>query len=209
MPLEPEELSPDMKLYNMIEKVVIVKGAIPSDSTIWEFHILGHVLKVDAEDLENMSTFRKQYLKAFDRPAPKIKASRWPDILDALATDEDKVERQQAPEESSNVFIARQLFEIICEKDISDDPEEAISGLSFFKYIAEDDKETYYCIPSHVLKNTVDESGFKIPLSDLSNTMTELKLKRAGTLLVRYGKGRQKRTWCFFPAVVLEHQREV
>jgi len=208
MPLEPEALSQDMKLYNMIEKVVIVKGAIPSDPTIWEFHILGHVLKVDAEDLENMSTFRKQYLKAFDRPAPKIKASRWTDILDALANDDDKVEHRQAPEESGNVFIARQLFETLCEKDISEDPEDAISGLSFFKYISEADNETYYCIPSRILKDTVDNSGFKIPLNELSNTMTELKLKRAGTLLVRYGKGRQKRTWCFFPVVVLEQQRE-
>lgn len=93
---KPEELSRDRKLYNMIEKVVIVKGAMPSDPTVWEFHILGRVLRVDTEHLEHMSAFRIQFLKAFGRPAPKIKASRWPDIIEALATDEDKVERQQA-----------------------------------------------------------------------------------------------------------------
>jgi hypothetical protein len=191
MSLEPDELSPDMKLYNMIDKVVIVKGTIPSDPTIWEFYILGKVLKVDAENLENMKPFRQQYLKAFDRPAPKIKAPRWPDILDTLATDEDNVEHRQAPEESSNVFIARQLFEIVCEKEISDDPDDAISGLTLFKYTVEDDKKTYCCLPSHTFKNTVDESGFKIPLNELSTTMTELKLKKAGTPAVRYGKGRR------------------
>lgn len=89
------------KLYNMIEKVVIVKGAIPGDPTVWEFHILGRILKVDTEHLENMSTFRKQYLKAFGRPAPKITASGWLDILEALATDEERCESYSSYDEST------------------------------------------------------------------------------------------------------------
>ena len=64
MPLKPEELTPDRKLFNVIEKVVIVKGMIPSDPTIWEFNIQDKVLKVDATKLENMTQFRKEYLKA-------------------------------------------------------------------------------------------------------------------------------------------------
>jgi len=206
MPLKNGDLSPADKLFDMIDKVVIVKGAIPSDPVVWEFHILDHVLKVDVENLENMKCFRKQYLKAFDRPAPKIKTTQWSNILDELA--EDKVERIQSTEESGNVFIARQLFEILCEKEISDDPEDAISGLSFLKYVTPDGNNTYFCIPSYVLKNSVDDSGFKIPLNTLSETMTELRMKKPGTEPIRYGKGRQKRTWCFFPDAVLEQQRE-
>lgn len=206
MPLKNGDLSPADKLFDMIDKVVIVKGAIPSDPVIWEFHILGHVLKVDVENLENMKCFRKQYLKAFDRPAPKIKATQWSNILDELS--DDKAERIQTPEESGNVFTARQLFENICEKEISDDPEDAISGLAFLNYVTPDGNNKYYCIPSHVLKNIVDDSGFKIPLNTLSETMTELKMKKSGTEPIRYGKGRQKRTWCFLPEAVLEQQRE-
>lgn len=206
MPLKNGDLSPADKLFDMIDKVVIVKGVIPSDPVTWEFHILDHVLKVDVENLENMRCFKKQYLKAFDRPAPRVNAAQWSNIIDELS--EDKAERIQAVEESGNVFIARQLFEIICEKEISDDPEDAISGLAFLNYVTPNGNDTYFCIPSHVLKNTVDESGFKIPLNELSGTMTELKMKKPGTEPIRYGKGRQKRTWCFFPDAVLEQQRE-
>jgi hypothetical protein len=206
MPLKNGELSPADKLYDMIDKVVIVKGAILSDPTIWEFHIQGKVLKVDTENLENMSSFRKQFLKAFDRPAPKISSVQWPNILEELA--EDKAEYIQATEETGNVFIARQMFEIICELEISDDPEDAISGMSLFKHELEDDHIIYCCMPSPIIKNKVDESGFKIPLNELSTTMTDLKMKRAGTPAVRYGKGRRQRTWCFFFDPILEEQKE-
>jgi hypothetical protein len=77
MPLEPKELTPEEKLYEIINKVVIVKGVIPSDPITWEFHIHDKILRVDTDRLENMKQFRQQYLKAFDRPAPKIKLSRW------------------------------------------------------------------------------------------------------------------------------------
>jgi hypothetical protein len=110
MPLEPEELTPDAKLYKMIEKVVIIRGTIPSNPTTWEFHIQGKVLKVDTDCLESMKQFRQQYLKAFDRPAPKIKLSRWPSLLEALA--DDKAIYTQAPEESRPVFIASRCLKL-------------------------------------------------------------------------------------------------
>jgi hypothetical protein len=137
MSLEPEELSPDLKLYNLIDKVIIVRGMIQSDPTIWEFHIQNKILKVDTESLESMRTFRQQFLKVFDRPAPRVKLSRWPSVLDALA--EDKAEYTQAPEESNRVFIARQMFEIVCDREVSDIAEDAMSGLTLYKHEFQED----------------------------------------------------------------------
>ncbi|KKG06134.1 hypothetical protein [Methanosarcina mazei] len=204
MPLEPEELSPDLKLYNMIDKVVVVEGVVPSDPTVWEFHILGKVLKVDAEKLECMATFRRQYLKVFHRPAPEVKPNRWRSVLEALA--EDKAEYRQAPEESEFVYIARQIFEIICERDITDDPDDAMTGNFLFKHTLPNGK-TYFCMPSVRFGELVQRSGYIIPLNILSTTMTELGMKREGSLRVRYG-GPQLRSWCFKPEVVMEQKGE-
>ena len=110
MPLELEELTPEQKLFDMIDKVVIVRGAISSDPKIWELNIKGKVLKLDTDRLENMKQFRQQYLKAFNRPAPRIKLTRWSSFLEALA--DDKATETQDLEESRHVFIARQIFEI-------------------------------------------------------------------------------------------------
>lgn len=199
MPLEPEELSPDLKLYNIIDKVVIVRGVIPSDPTVWEFYIQDKILKVDTESLEGMRTFRQQFLKVFDRPAPRIRLSRWPSVLEALA--EDKAEYTQAPEESNRVFIARQMFEIVCDRDVSDIAEDAVSGLTLYQREFQEDSSVWFCMPSKVFLNYVDEAGFKIPANELSTAMCELGLKRSGTPRVRYG-GPQIRSWCFSPEAV-------
>ncbi|MGA9188123.1 MAG: hypothetical protein WB014_06080 [Methanosarcina sp.] len=206
MPLKPEELSTEEKLYDLIDKVVIIKGTISSDPTFWEFHIQGEKLKVDAEKLENQNSFRKQYFKTFDRPAPYIKPSRWSSILEALS--EDKAEITATPEDSEQVFIAKQIFEILCRKDLTDNPEDAVTGLGMLKHELEDDENIYCSVPSVILKDIVDGAGFKIPLNELSRVMTELQLKRSGTPLVRYGQGRRYRSWLFFYEIVLEQQRE-
>lgn len=205
-----EELSPAEKLYTLIEKVVIVKGRLSTDPTIWEFHISGEILKIEADVLENPAAFRRQYLSIFDRPAPLIKTNSWINLLDNLADEENnKVERREAPEESNNEFIARQIFEIICDKerDISNDPEEALSGYSFFEYELKEDSKTYFCMPSLVLKNIVDGSGYKITPKELSQAMSELGFKKEGTQRVWYN-GDQKRSWCFIPEAVLTERGE-
>jgi hypothetical protein len=205
MPLEPEEFTPEQKLFSMTDKVVIVRGVIPSDSTIWEFHIQGKVLRVDTDRLENMTQFRQQYLKAFDRPAPKIKLSRWSYFLEALA--DDKAIYAQAPEESRPVFIARHMLEIVCDREASDDAEGAFSGFSLYKHVFKDDEKVYYCMPSKVFLALVDGAGFKIPPNELSSAMTELGLKKNGTPRVSYC-GKQERSWCFIQDVVLRNKGE-
>lgn len=206
MPLKPKELSTEEKLYDLIAKVTIIKGTIPSDPVVWEFYMQGKILKVDAEKLEDPSSFRKQYFKMFDHPAPYIKKSGWSSVLEALS--EDKVEITKAPEDSEHVFIAKQIFEILCKKNIIDNPEDAANGLGMLKYEPENENKIYCCVPSIVLKDVVDGSGFKIPLNELSRVMTELGLKSPGTPPVRYGKGRRYRSWHFFYEIVLDQQRE-
>ena len=205
-----EELSPAEKLYELIDKVVIVKGRLSTDPTVWEFHIQGKVLTVEAGVVENPKYFRSQFLSIFDSPATLIKTNAWINLLQNLTdTDNEKVECIEALEESNNEFIARQIFEIVCDKerDISTDPEEVLSGQAFFKYELKEDSETYYCMPSLVLKNIVDGSGYKIPPKELSQAMTELGLKKAGTHRVWYN-GEQKRSWCFIPEAVLKERGE-
>jgi hypothetical protein len=205
MPLEPEELTPDRKLFNVIEKVVIVKGMIPSDPTIWKFYIQDKVLRVDAAKLENMTQFRKEYLKVFDHPAPKVTPARWIAVLEALA--DEKATHIQAPEESSHVFIANSIFEIVCDREVSDDPDEAFSGFALYEHFFQDDEKPYCCVPSKVLLSLVEGAGFKIPLSDLSSTMTELGMKKEGTPRISYSN-KQLRSWCFFKNAVLREKGE-
>lgn len=203
-----EELSPAEKLFTLIDKVVIVKGRLSTDPTVWEFHIMGKVLKIEASVLENPKFFRSQYLSVFDRPAPMIKTNAWINLLDNLTDEENhKVEHREAPEESNNEFIARSIFEIICEREISEDAEDAETGRCLYKHVLKKDGKQYYVMPSIALKNIVDEAGFKIQLNDLSGVMTELKMKCASTPPVWYN-GNQKRSWCFIPDAVLKEKGE-
>jgi hypothetical protein len=92
-----KELSPAEKLFNMIDKIVIVKGRLSTDPTIWEFHIMGKVLKIEASNLENINVFRSQYIKVFDKPAPMIKPVAWINLLANLTDEENnKIEYQGA-----------------------------------------------------------------------------------------------------------------
>lgn len=204
------ELSPAEKLYGLIDRVVIVKGRLSTDPAVWEFHIGDEVLKVETGVLEKPKAFRNQYLSIFDRPAPMISSSDWINLLDNLADEENnKVEHKEAPEESNNEFIARQIFEIVCdnERELSDDPEEALTGRSLFKHTLKEDNTLYYCLPSDVLKNIVDSAGYKILPKELSTAMTELGFKKDGTQKVWYN-GIQKRSWCFIPEAVLRERGE-
>lgn len=193
------EITPEQKLYDLIDKVVIVKGRVSTDITVWEFYIKGKILRVETDKLESPRSFRQQYLKIFDRPAPKINDKKWVEILDALA--EEKTDYEEAPEESEHVFIANQIFETVSQYEASDDKEDAESGLTLLKHEFEDDKKTYYCMPSKKFLGLVSTLEFKIAPSILSGTMTELGMKRKGTPRVYYSR-EQLRSWCFIPEAI-------
>ncbi|MGI5846253.1 MAG: hypothetical protein ACOX7D_03695 [Alphaproteobacteria bacterium] len=204
-----EELSPAEKLFRQIDKVVIVRGRLSTDPTVWEFHIAGKVLKIEACDLEDVKNFRNQYIKVFETPAPLIKKASWINLLANLTDKENnKIEHQEAPEESSDEFIARQIFEIICEREISEDAEDAETGMCLYRHISKKDGKEYFSIPSTAFKNIVDGAGFKIPLNKLSVIMTELKMKRPSTPKVWYN-GKERRSWCFIPEAVLEERGDL
>jgi len=203
MPPKPAELTPETKLFDFIEKDVIVRGAIPSDPTIWEFYIQDKVLRVDTTKLENMTQFRKEYLKVFSHPAPRVTPSRWIALLESLA--DEKATYIQAPEESNRVFIANSIFEIVCDRAVSKDPDEGLSGLALYEHSFPDDEKPCYCMPSKIFLSLVEGAGFKIPPNDLSSTMTELGLKKDGTLRISYS-GQQLRSWCFFKDAVLKEK---
>jgi hypothetical protein len=204
-----EELSPAEKLYRLIDKVVIVEGRLSTDPTIWEFHIMGKVLKIEVSDLEDIKAFRREYIKVFNKPAPTIKKESWINLLANLADEENnKIEYQEALEESDDEFIARQIFEIICEREISEDAEDAENGMCLYRHISKKDGKEYFSIPSTAFKNIVDGAGFKIPLNKLSVVMTELKMKRPSTPKVWYN-GKERRSWCFIPEAVLEERGDL
>lgn len=203
-----KEMSPAEKLFTLIGKVVIEKGRLSTDPTVWEFHIGGEVIKIEADVLENPKAFRSQYLSTFDRPAPIIKANDWINFLDNLTDPENqKIEHREAPEESNNEFIARQIFEIVCEREISEDADDAENGRCLYKHVLKKDGKQYYSMPSTAFKETVDEAGFKIPLNELSGAMTELEMKCASTPKVWYN-GKEKRSWCFISEAVLKERGE-
>lgn len=202
------ELSPDQKLYVLIDKVIIVKGRLSTDPTVWEFHIGEKVLKIETDSLESPRAFKKQYLKIFDRPAPSLKINEWINLLANLADEENnKVEWREASEESNSEFIARQMFEIVCEREISEEADDAENGRCLYKHILKKDGKQYYSIPSKAFKELVDEAGFKIALNDLSKAMTELKMKCVSSPKVWYN-GKEKRSWCFIPEAVLKEKGE-
>lgn len=191
-----EELSPGEKLYSMITKVVIVKGRISTDPTVWEFHIEGEILKLTTDEMENTKYFRRQYLKKFNRPAPFLTPDEWINVLDNLADEENnKVEYIQTSEESSTVFTAQQNFEIVCDREISEDADDAENGRCLFQDVIEKDGNQYYCMRSDFLQELVGQAGFKIPLNELSEAMSELGFKKPGTERVWYNGKQYRRTF--------------
>lgn len=212
--VEEPELSPEQKLSMLIEKIIVVKGRISKDPTIWEFHFVGdkRVIRIDSEKVENLTMVRQQYLKTFDEPAPKLSPKKWTNFLSSFTVDDGTKEVIEAPEESENVFIARQVFELICTIPVSEDPDDAIDGRSLYDTNLDelDDKKRYYCMTSSKLLELVSNAGFKITSQNLSESMTELGLKKAGTPRVRYnGQEYKKRTrsWCFIPEIVDSHKK--
>lgn len=199
-----EEMSPGRKLFELIEKVVIVKGRLSTSPTVWEFHIGGEVLRIDVGVLENPKSFRTQYLTVFNRPAPLIKQTDWMQVLESLAdADDNKMEIVEPYEESNNEFIARQVFEIICDREISKDADDAENGRCLYQHVLKKDDTEYYCMPSAAVIDIIGNAGFKIPLNELSGAMAELHMKCAATPIVWYN-GKQKRSWCFIPKSVLQ-----
>lgn len=177
-----------LRIYDRISKVRVIEGTVSSDPKRWEIHIDDKVLKILVEKLENQKAFRDQYLREFNVPAPKIKGEDWLNLLNALS--ENKKELVVNPEESEEVRIAREIFEKISRLGISEDSQAFTSGRLIYLH-----NERYY-LRSSTIESMVNDSSYRISMSKLSETMTELGMKEPGT--TKAGPQRQ-RCWEFIP----------
>jgi hypothetical protein len=190
-----DEVSPEERLYNQIDKVVIIRGILPTDPTVWEFHIADKILRVETDKLLSIVPFKQQYIKQFNHPCPFVNPKKWSRILEALSEDPGKMEYEQRSEESEQVFVARELFEKVCDLCVTDDPEAALVGNGMYEH------DGFYYVTSAKITELLQATGFKMALNILSDAMTRLNLKKEGTTLIRYG-GPQKRSWGFIKKAV-------
>jgi hypothetical protein len=178
------------RLYNTIEKVVIVRGILDDDPIIWEIHLNNAVLKIPAEKLESQAVFRAQYIRAFNYPAPKVKGEEWDAIVELLAA--EKAEVVKNAEESDTVYIAQQVFEEIQKMPIDDDEINAAQGRCLLN------RDGMYLITSAKIEEIVKTSGFNVIASKLSPAMAKLGLKTEGTKRIRLNNKRV-RAWELYP----------
>lgn len=193
------ETSPIEKMIESIEKVVIREGKVPSDPVVWEVYISGKVLRIDAEKIENQKVFRSQYVKAFRTTAPLMKPDMWLQIVAVMG---EMAEVVKAGEESERVYIANQVFEKVCELQVTEDRGIAAAGRGMLDY------QGYFCAPSKKIEEIVQAAGYRIAFNSLSETMTELGLKKEGSENIRYDN-KSIRSWWFVKSKVLDQQKGV
>jgi len=176
------------KLLKMIEKTRIVSGVLEDDPVTWELHVSGKVLKIPAEKMESQGVFRAQYIRVFNRPAPKVKTDEWDLIVEIIAGDAEHVTEI---EESDNVYIARQVFEEIKKLHVTEDDEESAStGRVLLKRDG-----VYYLIASKV-EEIIETKKYRITPNRLSPAMYQLGMKTKGTARP-YINNKQVRAWEF------------
>jgi len=203
-----EEMSQLDKLYAITDHVEIKVGRVKDDSVIWEFHIITDIeiiiIQVDAEKLENQGVFRAQYLKKLHTPAPLVKSKEWLNFLQVMREDaRNRKAISQNPEESENVYIARQVFDEICSFEPTEDGNIVVKKQSrkVFPHLG------YHCVPSTRIEEIVQQRGYKIAQNTLSKTMTELGMKAPGTKVVRIVTGQKSyRCWWFDPIEIARYK---
>lgn len=185
-------LKPMDELNDEIDGLVIIKGRLSTDQTIYEFHIGENKIRVDSEKMDSPREFRKQYQKVMFKPAVRLKNEEWDCFLWNFV---DKTTFIEVIEESDAVFKAREIFAKICELPVSTDQDDVAAGRALYDY------EGFYYLPSKKIKEIVDVENYRIPFNTLSTAMTELHLKKEGTDVVRL-RGHTTRCWGFIPSEV-------
>jgi hypothetical protein len=179
------------KLLDMIDKVVIAKGHIPTDPTTWEIHIGTGTVRVDAEKMISPLDFCKKYLKTFHMPAPAFKDDWIPFVM----TLHERAEIITSKEESEAVYIANQILEMIRGLPITEDQADAATGRALLQH------KGFYCLHNAKVSGVVEAMRYHIALSDLSRAMTSLGYKKEGTDAFRCN-GKLSRFWWFYPEVI-------
>lgn len=192
MAFENEE-NPVKRLYDEITELRIIEGRISTGPTIYEFHMQGGVIRVCAEKLDSPREFRKQYQKIMFEPAIRCNNRQWDQFLRELG---NKRNFQHDPEESEYEFIAREIFDSICDYEITTYSFDILNGFLY-------DYKDHLYLTSKVIRDIIDNHGFHIAFKTLSSTMTELGMKKAGTERITID-GKQIRCWAFIPSKVEE-----
>jgi hypothetical protein len=182
-----------LKIYERISKVRVVEGIVSSDQNRWDIYIDNKILRIPVDKLEKQTTFRAQYLREFRVPAPLMPGIEWLNLLSALS--ENKKELFINPEESEEVRIAREVFEKIRRLAVSEDSQAFTSGRLIYLLNGR------YYLRSSTIENMINDALYRISMSKLSETMTELGMKKPGT--TKAGPERQ-RCWEFIPELLLK-----
>ncbi len=186
-----------LKMYDRISKVQVIEGIVSTDPKIWKIYIDNKILTIPVDKLENQPTFRAQYLREFNVPAPLITPNDWLNVLTALYS--TKMQLVANPEESEEVRIAREVLERIRKLAISEDAGAFTSGRQIYFHNGR------YYLRSTTIEAMINDSNYKIVMSKLSGTMTELGMKKPGT--TKTGPERQ-RCWEFVPEVLKKDKSE-
>ncbi|WP_319506329.1 hypothetical protein [uncultured Methanolobus sp.] len=179
------------KLLDMIDKIVIVEGHIPTDPTTWEIHISNGLVRVDAEKMISPLDFCKKYLKTFHMPAPAFKDD-WIPFVRAL---HERAEIVTSKEESEAVYISNQILEEIRRLPKTDDQADASTGRALLQH------KGFYCLHNKKVSEIVEAMRYHITPSDLSQAMTALGYKKEGTDAFRCNS-KLTRFWWFYPEII-------
>lgn len=200
------------EMYNMVEKVVVKRGKISTDTKYFEFHIDDKehgrkgVFSIPSDKLLRFDNFKEYFFKTFDSlppivvPESKLKWA-WDDVLTAINNNKQTVEED--PEESLEVYEANMLLAKICEKDVThgDTPEELAdvdAGHLLHLHKAsgavqnlEKNKMSYF-ITSAAVDDILEAGHYHTYVTTLSKVMSELGYKEIGNRNHRLGASNPK-----------------
>lgn len=184
-----------------IESVEISEGVIKDDPKYWTFKFrnIADPIKIDAELLDNPTAFRKKYLKLTNKPAPPLDIGSWYDVLDMLS---ETATYTTYEEESDEVYLAKTIMAEIQSLGVInvEDPKLKKDPSRIYKtrgYISK--KYGSYnckCIHHSIIKNIVEEAGFKFTPRIVSGSLTQLgyKLPSSKSITIH---GLDVRVWAF------------
>lgn len=187
-----------LKLYNRISKFVFVKGIIPTDPMTCQFHIDDKIISIPAEKIEEEAVFRKQYLREFEKRAPRLGVA-WLDLIDALIENKKEVTRNLI--DSTAVSYATELFEKIRKLKVVTD-KKAFDADNAQKILEDGGR---YFVKARVVSELIVESKCPVDRSRLYETMHYLKMRKGKN--VKKG-GKRDSCWELESSTLLQQGEE-
>jgi hypothetical protein len=144
----------------------------------------------------NEKSFQIAYLNTFYSPL-SLPEKGWTRFIKKLCSS-DKMYVKQG-EESENVYIAQQVFEVLAQMQIDTDREDPFNGSALL-----DEDEKYLCVLNSKVTEIVNTLQFKIGMNKLSTTMIDLGMKLdTGSFLIKH-EHKSKIFWKFSKAAFVK-----